>query len=262
VDLGLGGRACVVTGASRGIGRATARLLAAEGARVLLVARSKEALLEAAAECRATGAEAEVLALDLTAPEAPDRIVARCEERFGPVEVLVANAGSNWVRPLEDLTDDDFDRHWQMNALALFRLLRAAVPGMAERGRGRVVNVSSMSGKRPSTLNLAYSATKAAGLAISRGFADTYGSRGVVINAVLPGPVDTPLWRGILDELATARDSAADDVAAGLRAGVPRGRFATEEEVAAIILFLCSEQAANVLGAAWAADGGSVQQLF
>jgi len=262
VDLGLTGTPCIVTGASRGIGRATARLLAAEGARVLLVARGEDALAEAAAECRAAGGEAEALALDLTADGAADRVVAACEERLGGLGVLVCNAGHNWARPLDELTAEDFERHWWLNVIAPFHLLGATVPRMAQAGGGRVVNVVSIAGKRPSLFNAAYSVTKAAQLALSRVFADAYAGRGVNVNAVLPGPVDTELWRGILEDGAAAAGEPVEAVVARAKAGVPRGDFATEDEVAAVIGFLCSARAANVAGAAWTVDGGSVQLLF
>jgi NAD(P)-dependent dehydrogenase (short-subunit alcohol dehydrogenase family) len=262
VDLGLSGRACVVTGASRGIGAATARLLAAEGANVLLVARGAQALAGVAAECVAAGAGAQTLAIDVTTQGAGEQIVAACEERLGPLEVLVINAGSNWARPMAELTSEDFERHWRLNVLAPFGLLRAAVPAMARRGWGRVVNVSSIAGKRPSTFNLAYAVTKAGQLALSRGFADTHAGQGVTVNSVLPGPVDTKLWMNLLQETAAARGAAVEDVVAQAQAGVPRGRFGTDDEVASVVLFLCSAQAANVTGAAWTVDGGSVQLLF
>lgn len=260
MDLGLSDRVCVVTGAGRGIGAATARLLAAEGAKLLIVARDAQALDAVAADCG--GGVVETLAIDVTEPGAGDRIVAACEERLGPVEVLVSSAGTNWAKPLEELTTEDFDRHWRLNVLGPFGLLQAAVPKMAQRGFGRVVSVASIAGKRPSLFNLAYAVTKAAQLALSRGFADAYASRGVTVNAVLPGPVDTTLWASILEQTAVARGAAVADVVAQAEAGVPRGRFADPSEVAAVVVFLCAGQAANVTGAAWTVDGGSVQLLF
>ena len=262
MDLGLNGRACIVTGAGRGIGAATARLLGAEGARVLLVARSESDLSVAAAACADAGGTAQTLALDVTEPGAGARIVAACEDRLGPVSGLVASAGSNWAKPLAELTTEDFDRHWRLNVLALFDLFQAAVPGMAERGYGRVVTVASIAGKRPSLFNLAYATTKAAQLALTRGFADAHSGRGVTVNSILPGPVDTELWNGILASTAAQRGASLDQVIAGAKAGVPRGQFADADEVAAVAVFLCSGSAANVTGAAWTVDGGSVQSLY
>lgn len=261
VDLGLADRAAIVTGASRGIGLATARTLAAEGAAVLLVARSADALESGLAECRAAGGRAASLAVDVTAPDAADRIVAECERRFGAVDVLVNNAGTSEVKSLDELTDADWQAQWELHAMAPMRLMRAAAPRMAVRGRGRIVNVCSSSGRRPSLSYPAYSVTKAAQLSLSRTFADAYAGSGVHVNAITPGPVETGLWLdagGLADQTATARGITHDQALEAARAKIPRGRFATEEEIAGVIAVLCSELAANVVGAAWAVDGGSV----
>jgi len=255
MDLGLAGKRCVVTGASSGIGLATARALAAEGAQVLLVARSEERLTEAARDV------GEGFAIDVTDPAAAERIVGECEQRFGSVEVLVNNAGTSSNRPLEELTDDEWEEQWQLHVMASMRLMRVAVPGMAERGWGRVVNVGSSSGKRPSLSNAAYSVTKAAQLALSRVFADTYAGEGVLVNAVAPGPVASPLWMadgGLADQAAEAKGISREEALDAAQKKLPIGRFGTEEEIAAVIAFLCSERASDVAGATWSVDGGAV----
>jgi len=247
MDLGLDGKACIVTGASRGIGAATARMLADEGARVLRVSRSTS--------------DEDSLPLDVTEPDAGERAVFACVERFGSVDVLVNNAGTSYARPLEELSDDDWQEQWELHVMASLRMMRAAAPRMAESGEGRIVNVSSSSGKRPSLTNAAYSVTKAAQLSLSRVFADTWAAKGVLVNAVAPGPVDTPLWLaegGLADQVAEARGVSRDEALETQRGKVPLGRFGTEEEIAATIVFLCSERASNVTGAAWSVDGGAV----
>jgi 3-oxoacyl-[acyl-carrier protein] reductase len=264
MDLGLAGRACVVTGASRGIGLATGRALASEGARVLLVARGEEALAEAVRACSAAGGEADLLALDVTEQDAGERAVRACEERFGAVGVLVNNAGTSRVRPLDELTDDDWQAQWDLNVMASLRMMRAAAPRMAERGWGRVVNVCSSSGKRPSSSNAAYSVAKAAQLSLSRAFADAYAGRGVLVNAVAPGPVASPLWTGpggLADQAAERKGTSRDEALAEAGSKIPLGRFGTEDEVAAVIAFLCSERASDVAGAAWSVDGGTVPTI-
>jgi 3-oxoacyl-[acyl-carrier protein] reductase len=248
MDLGLNGKACIVTGATRGIGRATARMLADEGARVLGLARS--------------GGD---LDLDVTEPDAGERAVQECERRFGRVDVLVNNAGTMRVRPLEKLSDDDWQEQWELNVMAPQRLMRAAAPRMAERGGGRIVNVCSSSGKRPSLRNAAYSVTKAAQLSLSRVFADAYASRGVLVNAVAPGPVETSLWTdrgGLADQVAAASRISREEALESTRSKIPLGRFGREEEIAAAIVFLCSARASNVTGAAWSVDGGSVPVIL
>jgi len=247
MDLGLAGKACAVTGASRGIGLATARLLGREGADVLAVSRSGD------------------FALDVTDPDAGERLMAECERRFGGLDVLVNNAGTSRVVPLDELTREDWQEQWELHVMGPMRLMLAACPRMAERGWGRVVNVCSSAGKRPSLTNAAYSVSKSAQLSLSRVFADTYAPNGVLVNAVAPGPVDSPLWLaegGLADQSARARGEAREEALEAQRAKVPLGRFGTEEEIAAAIVFLCSERASYVTGAAWSVDGGTVPGIL
>ncbi|MGI8729945.1 MAG: SDR family NAD(P)-dependent oxidoreductase [Solirubrobacteraceae bacterium] len=260
MDLGLDGKACIVTGATRGIGLATARMLCAEGARVLLVARDAEEVGRAAAQL---GGEA--LGADVTRPADAERIVTTCVERFGAADVLVNNAGTSFVRPMEELTDADWQGQWELNVMGPMRLMRAAAPQMAEAGSGRIVNVCSSSGKRPSLTNVAYSVTKSAQLSLSRHFADLYVADGVLVNAVAPGPVGSPLWLdegGLADQAAAARGITREDALAAAQAKVPLGRFAEPEEIAAVIVFLCSQLASTVAGASWSADGGTVPSFI
>jgi 3-oxoacyl-[acyl-carrier protein] reductase len=255
MDLGLAGTVSVVTGASSGIGLETARRLAAEGARVLLVGRGAEALEAAAAE---VGGEA--LVADVTRPADAERIVGRAEE-LGGIGVLVNNAGTSYARPLDELTDDDWRGQYELHVLGPMRLMRAAAPLMAGRGSGRIVNVTSSAGKRPSLTNAAYSVTKAAQLSLSRTFADAWAARGVLVNAVAPGPVASPLWMapgGLAEQTAAARGVSREEAIAIQEDKVPLGRFAEPGEVADVVVFLCSARASTVTGAAWSADGGAV----
>jgi 3-oxoacyl-[acyl-carrier protein] reductase len=267
MDLGLTGRACIVTGASRGIGLATARLLAREGARVLLVARSADALREAARACAADGGghgEAAALVLDVTAADAGERALAAAEQHFGAADVLVNNAGTSRVRALEELTDEDWREQWELNVMASARMMRAVAPGMAERGWGRIVNVASSSGKRPSSSNAAYSVAKAAQLSLSRAYADAYAGRGVLVNAVAPGAVASGLWTapgGLADQAAERQGITREEALEAVAGRNPLGRMGKEEEIAAVIAFLCSERASDVAGAAWSVDGGTVPTI-
>jgi 3-oxoacyl-[acyl-carrier protein] reductase len=265
MDLGLRDRACVITGASRGIGRATSLALAREGAALLLVSRREEALAETAEACRSAGARAETLALDVTAADAARRVSDGCRRHYDRIDALVNNAGTSAVRPLEELTDEEWQTQWELHVMAPMRLMRTIAPVMAERGWGRVVNVCSSSGKRPSGTNAAYSVTKAAELSLSRAFADAYGAKGVLVNAVAPGPIGGELWLepgGLADQNAKARGISREEVLEATASRTPLGRLGTEEEIAAVITFLCSERASNVLGAAWSVDGGTVPVII
>ena len=265
MDLGLTGRACIVTGASSGIGAATARLLCAEGAEVLLVGRRAEPLEAAAEEARAAGGGAATLAEDVTDPGAGGRIVDACVERLGEPYALVNGAGTSAIRGLDELTDADWQLQWELHVMASMRLMRAAAPRMAEGGDGRIVNVCSSSGKRPSSTNAAYSVTKSAQLSLSRAFADLYARRGVLVNAVAPGMVETPLWTapgGMADQVAERQGIDRERALAAAAERIPLGRMGKPEEIAAVITFLCSTQAGNVTGAAWSVDGGTFQAII
>jgi 3-oxoacyl-[acyl-carrier protein] reductase len=241
MDLGVKGRTAVVTGASRGIGAAVADSLEAEGARVVRVSRGA--------------------GIDVTAADAAERVAALAG---GPVDILVNNAGTSFARGLLELTDDEWRGQWELHVMGALRLMRHFAPQMAERGWGRIVTVASSAGKRPSLTNAAYSVTKAAQLSLSRVFADTYAERGVLINAVAPGAVATGLWTGeggLADQTGAARGMTRDEALAAQAAKIPLGRLATPQEIADVVVFLCSERASTVTGAAWSADGGTVATI-
>ena len=278
MDLGLRGRGCVVTGASRGIGAETAKLLCAEGANVLLVARNEERL-EAAAEAAAaagtpattastgdTRSRAETLVLDITAEDAGERMLAAATDHFGALDVLVNNAGSARWRDLDDVPDEDWRAQYELNVMAPLRAMRAAAPPMAERGWGRIVNVCSTAGKRPSSAMPEYSVAKAAELSLSRLFADRYAKSGVLVNAICPGPVESEMWMepgGLLDQSQQmSGDASREQALATAGAKRPIGRLAESAEIAGAIAFLCSERASYVSGAAWSVDGGTVQVII
>jgi 3-oxoacyl-[acyl-carrier protein] reductase len=270
MDLGLKGRACVVTGASRGIGRETARLLCAEGASVLLVARNEERLVAAAEEVSAAGADAggqtATLALNVTFEEAGEHMLAAANEHFGGLDVLVNSAGATQWRDLDDVPDEDWRAQYELNVMAPLRAMRVAAPPMAAQGWGRIVNVCSTAGKRPSAAMPEYSVAKAAELSLSRLFADRYAAKGVLVNAICPGPVESELWMesgGLLDQSKEMSGAQSrEEALANAGAKRPIGRLAEVGEIAAAIVFLCSERASYVSGAAWSVDGGTVQVII
>jgi len=270
MDLGLAGRRCLVTGASRGIGRETAVQLCGEGARVLMVARDERRLRAVQEEADGAGApaggRAAILAQDVTEPDAAARMVATAEECFGGLDVLVNNAGVASWRDLDDVPEQEWRDQYELNVIAPLRAMRAAVPAMAERGWGRVVNVCSTAGKRPSAAMAPYSVAKAAELSLSRLFADRYAKRGVLVNAVAPGPAESEMWMapgGLADQSMRLSGAASrEEALAAAGAKRPIGRLASPEEIAAAIVFLCSERASYVSGAAWSVDGGTVQVII
>ena len=270
MDLGLAGKACAVTGASRGIGRETALMLCAEGAQVLLIGRDelrlREVQEEAAGAGRPAGGRAAILACDVTETDCGARILATATQYFGQLDVLVNNAGFAQWRDLDDVPEEDWRAQYEINVMAPLRAMRAAAPPMAERGWGRIVNVCSTSAKRPSALMPEYSVAKAAELSLSRLFADRYAQRGVLVNAICPGPTESAMWMapgGGADQQRELSGAATrEDVIAEAAAKRPIGRLAASEEIAGAIVFLCSERASYVAGAAWSVDGGTVQVII
>jgi 3-oxoacyl-[acyl-carrier protein] reductase len=176
--------------------------------------------------------------------------------QHGKLDVLVNNVGYSEIRKLEDVTDDVWQASFEINLMSAVRATRAALPGMRERGAGTIVNVSSTAAKRPSTGMPDYSVMKAALLSFSRLVADLHAKDGIRCNAVTPGPTATGAWLG--EGGLADQQGDRDEVLAKVAAGRPLGRLAQPEEIAAVIVFLCSPLASYVTGAAWSADGGTV----
>ena len=246
MEARLDDRVVVITGGSAGIGLAAAEEMAKSGAAVVTVSRGGGPGV----------GETLHVAADLGERGEPQRVVAEVEARLGRVDVLVNNVGLAVARRLEDVTDDDWELSWRLNVLSAVRATSAALPGMLERGRGAIVNVASTAGRRPSRSLSDYSVTKAALLAYSRQVAETYAKQGIRCNAVIPGPTLTPSWTapGGLAEQQGDREA----VLAAAQAARPLGRFATPDEIAAVIVFLASDAASYVTGAEWSVSGGSV----
>jgi 3-oxoacyl-[acyl-carrier protein] reductase len=242
VELGLAGKVCLVTGSTGGIGLATAERLEAEDAIVVGTGR------------RASGPGKLHVAVDLTEPAAADRVIAAAVERFGRLDCLVNNVGGTDIRKLAELTDDDWQRSFELNLMTAVRTTRAALPHM-QRGSA-IVNVSSTAAKRPSTGMPDYSVMKAALLSFSRLVADVHAKDGIRCNAVTPGPTATEAWIGA-GGLAEQQGDR-DEVLARVAGGRPLGRLAQPGEIADVVVFLLSERASYVTGAAWSADGGTV----
>jgi 3-oxoacyl-[acyl-carrier protein] reductase len=244
MDLGLRDKVCIVTGSTRGIGLEVARLLMEEGAHAVTSGR------------RAEGIGDLHVAADLSRPGEPERLIEAALDRFGRVDCLVNNVGWAEIHSFEDLPDEVWDQSWQVNVMSAVRAIRAVIAPMRERGGGAIVNVSSTAAKRPSTGMPEYSVTKAAMLSLSRLVADLYAREGIRCNAVAPGPTATEAWLG--EGGLADQQGSRDEILAKVAAGRPIGRLALPEEIAAVIVFLCSDRASYVTGAAWSADGGTV----
>ena len=261
MDLGLTGQVAVVTGASKGIGLAIVKGLAAEGAQVVAGARGIEPL--------AGLARVAAVALDLAAPDGPARLIGRALEAHGRVDVLVNNVGAVRMRLQGFLgtSDEEFEWAMQMNFFTALRTIRAALASMVEHG-GAIVNVCSVNAFfQPDAGTIDYGAAKAALLNLSKSLAQEFGAKGIHVNCVSPGPVSTDLWlgeHGVAETVAAAAgvdaDTAREQVVASI-GGFATGRFTTPEEVATLVVLLASERTANVTGANFVIDGGLIKTL-
>jgi NAD(P)-dependent dehydrogenase (short-subunit alcohol dehydrogenase family) len=242
--MDLSGRTAVVTGAGRGIGEATAQALDRAGARVALVARTRDDLERVAA---GLANEPVVVPGDLSSSDDVARIASEVLAALGRVDVLVNNAAAAARLPSTDLTPDLVDELLHTNVRGLLLLTAAFIPGMVERGGGSIVNLSSVSGLRGTPNRSAYAASKGAVDALTRSLAVEYGRHGIRVNAVAPGVIDTQLW---------ARNKAVPGVVEQTSALIPLGRWGTADEVADVIVFLASDAARYVTAQTLSVDGG------
>jgi NAD(P)-dependent dehydrogenase (short-subunit alcohol dehydrogenase family) len=259
MELGLEGRTVVVTGASKGIGLAIAEAFVREGATVVAGARHTSPGLDALVSTGHTRA----VEVDLGAPGGPERLVAAAGDG---IDILVNNVGAATPRVdgFLSVTEEQWERSFSLNFFAALRATRAALPGMIERRRGVIVNVSSVNARLPDPLVIDYSAAKAALANLSKSLSKELGPHGIRINDVAPGPVRTDLWLGaggVAQTVGASSGLAPEDVAAGAVAGTATRRFTSPDEVAELVLYLAGDRAANITGTSVAIDGGLVQTL-
>ena len=267
MDLRLEGRVAIVTGASKGIGLAVARTLLAEGARVVATSRRRSPELDA------LDGDLVHVPADLMEPDAPARVVSQAVERYGGVDVLINNAGGpppGTTLPrfgFLGLDDEAWREMLEFNLLSAVRACRAVIPHMVERGGGAIVNVSSVHGRQPSAVNVDYGAAKAAMMNLTKALSEEFGSQGVRVNGVCPGPVLTPWWTdegGAADVLAAAVGSDRDSVMSTLAPEMMQlttGRLVDAQEIADAVVLLASPRSASTTGAEMVVDGGMVKAL-
>jgi 3-oxoacyl-[acyl-carrier protein] reductase len=263
MDLGLRGKVALITGGSKGIGRAVATGLAREGAKVAVCARGSESLERAAGEiARATGSEALPVPGDMSKPGDADRVVAAVVGQFGRIDILVNNAGAAPGGLLLNLTEDDWALAMQLKFLGYVRCCKAVIPHMLKQGGGRIVNIVGNDGVKPAYWELTASAANAAGLAAIQALAEQYGSHNIRINAINPGPVSTERWDGLVRAYARDKNLPLDEAARRGVASIPLGRIATPEEVADVAVFVASDRASFMNGASITLDGGQRKALM
>ncbi len=264
MDLGLEGRVALVTGASRGLGRACARGLAEEGAALVVNARGAERLERTARELgRETGVEVLPVAADVTDPDAPDRLVEAAVERFGRLDVLVANAGGPPAGGFDDIDEVATYRDaLELSLLGTIRLIRAAVPAMRARGWGRIVALTSVSVKEPIDGLLLSNTARPGVVGFVKTLSRELAPEGVNLNVVAPGYMATERVEELARETAERRGVEPSEVRAGWTADIPAGRIGEPRELGDAVAFLCSERASFVTGQTLAVDGGYVRGLL
>jgi len=259
VDLELTGKVAVVTGASKGIGLAVVRELAAEGMSVVAGARHIDSLADLDGVTP--------VAVDLSTPEGPGQLIDAAVERHGQLDVLVNNVGSVHLRLDGFLatTDQDFRDALELDFFAALRATRAALAAMTQRGEGTIVNIASVNSFfQPDGATIDYGAAKAALLNLAKSLAQEFGPQGIRVTSISPGQVATDLWLaedGVAATIGRASGVGADAVREQAEAAIPTGRFTTPREIATLVTLLASPRTANVTGANWVIDGGLVKTL-
>lgn len=266
MNLGLEGKVALITGASKGIGKAVAAAFAAEGARVAMNARGEEELRQAADEIRRTGAEVLAVAADVTDPAQVRRMTEETAGRFGTIHVLVNNAGGiGGFLSFEELGEEEWRDILELNLFSTVRVTRAVLPYMRRQRWGRIINMSSESGVQPDPMMPHYNASKAAMINLTKSLSKAYGREGILVNTVSPAFIMTPLVENMLERRARekkiSREQAEAEFLAENRPHIELRRAGRSEEVAAAVVFLASEQASFITGTNLRVDGGSVASV-
>lgn len=261
MDLGLKGRVALVTAASRGLGLASAKALATEGASVVICARGPQQLEQARREIQgvaAAGASVEVMALDVSTPDGPKQLVALAQERFGRLDTLVTNVGGPPPGGFESVGDAEWERAFQLTLMTVVRLVRQALPLLQASGQGRIINLVSTSVKQPIDNLLLSNALRSAVVGLAKTLSREIGGSAITVNNILPGIILTDRQRELRGADAAKRGISFEQAIAEAGRGVPLGRIGKPEEVGALVAFLASAPAAYITGTSIQVDGGLV----
>lgn len=263
MDLGLGGRVALVAASSKGLGRAVAEELASEGAHVAMCARGPETLEEAAAAVSAAG-PGEVLAIraDLSHADEAARVVVETLERFGHIDVLVNNAGGPPAGSFEDHDREAWQAAIRLNLESALELTRRVLPGMKERGWGRIINITSVSVKEPVDGLILSNSVRAAVTGFAKSLSNEVAASGITVNNALPGYTRTGRLEELAEALSRKQGITPEEVEAGWTSVIPAGRLGEPREFAALVAFLASERASYINGVSVTVDGGRTRALY
>ncbi len=255
----LSGKGAVVTGGGRGIGAAVARALAAEGAAVVVTARTLDEIVAVAEDLRRSGGSAHAIVCDVTDQGSVAAMAARAHELLGSVDILVNNAGVARSAPFLKVTLDEWETIHRVNATGPLLVAQAFLPAMLERGWGRIVNVASVASLLGARYITSYAASKHALVGMTRCLADELAGTGVTVNSVCPGYVDTPMTNENIERIAAKTGKDAEEVRTGLEEMQPGGRLITPEEVAHAVMTFVPQEAASLQGAELVVRGGGAR---
>jgi 3-oxoacyl-[acyl-carrier protein] reductase len=262
VDLALEGRVALVTAASKGLGRASATALAAEGARVMISSRSEEQLAATAAAIReATGGEVRHCAADVSRAEDLTRLLEQTEQELGGVDVLVNNAGGPRPGGFDALDDDAWQEAFELNLMSAIRLVRGVLPHMRQQRFGRIVTIASSSIKQPIENLMLSNTYRVALVGLSKSLATEVAPDGILVNTVGPGRIATDRVASLDANRAASAGTSVEQVRAQTEKGIPVGRYGTAEEFAKVVAFLGSGANTYLTGQALLVDGGMVRAL-
>lgn len=266
MNLELKDRVAIVTGASKGLGAATARVLAAEGARLLITARNADDLAAIAAHFRQADGQSdevdvETLAADLTESAAAGDIVAAAMRRFGRIDILVNCAGASQGGVFWEIPDQVWRDSLDLKFMATVRMIRAVIPQMRKQRYGRIVTIVGNTGRQPDPRLLPGAAANAGLLVVTKGLADEVAADGIVVNAVNPGPTRTERWTTLMANLARSSGRTVTELECDIIGRIPMSRLAEPVEIARLVAFLASDLAANMTGTSVTADGGWTKAL-